>query len=321
METLDVTRNSLQDLAGKEAGSVHLVAKDCDAQGIEAVVSACLSHGKAVGALTLSRARYDTHDLTELDVVACLPHVRTLNLGRLRLNGSVLNHPEVEHVQLEACWLLTSEPFVAQAPRLKTLSLQEVNWGDLEEACLGQCTFGLNAALESFKYSLDEDNAELCPEVLVFDGCPHLREIYLHVTGTWKLALRGDLAAFEKLTASSQRYGSHSLDFQGIGAGSSPFARSLQEGRGPCHGQHYCFLGEIEDLNKIIPLIKALGGQVSTQLNPAVTCLVLDETEYAAYEDGEPSPQVAEAVLREQEGTLEIYDIDYFTTDLFYAWY
>ena len=106
--------------------------------------------------------------------------------------------------------------------------------------------------------------------------------------------------------------------------GSSAYALRLRDGQGPFAGQQFIFLGEFRYLNleKVRHVIKTLGGAVVETASPALTYAVLGEEEYAAYEAGNPSPQVAEiAALVEQGATVEIVDDDNLRGWIIDGWY
>jgi hypothetical protein len=84
------------------------------------------------------------------------------------------------------------------------------------------------------------------------------------------------------------------------------------------------FLGEFRYLNleKVRHVIKTLGGAVVETASPALTYAVLGKEEYAAYEAGNPSPQVAEiAALAEQGAAVEIVDDDNLRGWIIDGWY
>jgi NAD-dependent DNA ligase len=194
----------------------------------------------------------------------------------------------------------------------------------LAEAPLEALAFGPAAALHTFTYHGDEDNMELCPETLTFDGCPHLTQVIVHISGGWMLELQGDLPNLATLHASSQRYGDHRLYFDGIGAGSSAYALRLRDEQGPLAGQQFCFVGEFRYLNlaKVRHIITRLGGAVVETASPALTYAVLGDEEYAAYEAETPSPAVAEiAALIDQGAATEIVSDAELTGWIIDGWY
>jgi len=322
MEKLFVRSSALEKLehlAGRPPASIHLVAKEYDHPGMGALAAALREHGAALGALELSLAfphRPFTHDLREFDFAAACPYLETLSVGRCRLNQTVLLHPALQKVTLEDCWLYTPDPFRLGYPsspfsQVAVLNLGEVNWGNLDEDCLSTLAFGPGTALRSFCYYGDEDNIEIYPETITFDGCPGLTEAAIHLYGDWALKLKGDLPHLDAFSASSQRYGNHRLYFDKIGDGSSAYALRLRDGQGPFAGQQFLFVGEFRylNLNKARHIITRLGGAVVETASPALTYAVLGEEEYAAYETGAPSPQVAAiAALAEQGAAVEIVD-------------
>lgn len=335
MEKLDVRSSEpdkLERLTDQPPGSIHLVAQEYDHSGLEALAAALREHGTALGALEMSLAFPQhpfTHDLRDLDFAAACPHLETLSVGRCRLNASVLLHPTLQKVTLEDCWLYTPDPLRlgwpdSPASRVTTLHLSEVNWGNPDEDYLSRLAFGPGACLQEFVYYGDEDNMEIYPEIIVFDGCPDLTDVVIHVCGGWLLKLQGDLPKLNTLAASSKRYGTHRLDFDGIGEGSSAYTLRLRDGQGPLAGQQFLFLGEFRhlDLNKARHVITRLGGVVVETVSPALTYAVLGEKEYAAYEADTPSPQVAEiAALAEQGAAVEIVDDDELRGEIIDGWY
>lgn len=335
MEKLDVRSSALDKLAhlaGQPPASIHLVARDYDHLGLEALTAALREHGAALGVLEFSLAFPQhpfTHDLRGFDFAVDCPHLQTLSVGRCRLNQTALLHPALREVTLENCWLYTPDPLHlgypdSPASQVTTLHLGEVNWGNQDENHLSALAFGPGAALQEFVYYGDEDNIELYPEVITFDGCPGLTEVTVHVCGDWTLKLQGDLPRLETFAASSQRYGNHRLHFDGIGDGSSAYALRLRDRQGPFAGQQFLFVGTFDYLNldKARHIITRLGGAVVETASPALTYAVLGEQEYADYEAETPSPQVAEIVaLTEQGAAVEIVDDDALRGWIIDGWY
>ncbi len=302
MEKLVVRSSALEKLehlAAKPPASVQLIAREYDHPGLGALAAALREHGAALSALELSLAfphRPFTHDLREFDFAAACPHLETLSVGRCRLNETVLLHPALQKVTLEDCWLYTPDPFRLGYPEgpaslVAVLHLGEVNWGNLDEDHLSRLAFGPGAALQEFIYYGDEDNIEIYPETIIFDGCPGLTEAAIHVYGEWTVKFKGDLPNLSNVGISSQRFGDHRLYFDEIGDGSSAYARRLRDGQGPFAGQQFLFVGSFRylNLNKARHIITQLGGAVVETASPALTYAVLGEEEYVAYEAGEPS--------------------------------
>ena len=322
----------LEQLAGQPPASIYLVAPKYDHFGLETLTAALREHGAALGALELALAFPQhpyTHDLRGFDFAAACPHLETLSVGRCRLNQTVLLHPALRKVTLENCWLYTPDPFRLGYPdsphsQVTLLHLKEVNWGNPDEDDLERLAFGPGAALQEFVYYGDEDDIEICPETIVFDGCPDLTNVEIHVCGDWLLKLQGNLPGLNDFVASSKRYGTHRLSLDGIGDGSSALALSLRDGQGPFAGQQFLFLGQFPylDLDKARHVITQLGGVVTGTVSPALTYAVLGEKEYAAYEAGTPSPQVAEVVaLMEQGAAVEIVDDSELRGEIIDGWY
>ncbi len=293
MEKLVVRSSALEKLerlSGRPSASIHLVAKKHDHFGLEALAAALRELGAALGALDMSLAFPQhpfSHDLRDLDFAAACPHLETLSLGRCRLNASVLLHPTLKKVTLENCWLYTSDPLRlgypdSPCPQVTTLHLSGVNWGNPDEGYLGQLAFGPGAALKEFIYYGDEDDIELYPEIVVFDGCSDLSDVVVHVCGGWWLKLQGDLPRLDTFAASSGRYGPHRLSLDGIGDGSSAFALSLRDGQGPFTGQQFLFAGQFRHLANL------LAGAEAALLPLGVQSTLTDVVSYTfAYEGGD----------------------------------
>ncbi|MBN1487420.1 MAG: hypothetical protein JW981_07240 [Anaerolineae bacterium] len=322
----------LEQLAGKPQALVQLIAKNYDHPGLESLAAVLTQHGAAVAELDMSLAfphHPYTHDLRAFDFAEACPNLVSLTVGRCHLNETVLLHPALERVRLDDCWLYTSDPLRlgypdSPASKVMRLDLQEVNWGNLEEDYLGHLAFGPDSVLQEFIYYGDEDNMEIYPEMITFDGCPHLNDVGIHVCGGWFVEFKGDLPALSDVGISSQRYGDHRFSFDEIGAGSSAYALRLRDRQGSFSGKKFLFAGEFRLLNleKTHHIITQLGGEVVDTPSSEVAFAVLSDDEYAAYEAGTPSPLVAELVaLVEQGAGIDIVDDSTFRGDIIYSWY
>ncbi|MDX9953094.1 MAG: hypothetical protein RBT75_03315 [Anaerolineae bacterium] len=331
MEKIVVRNHGLEtlaQLAGKAPGSVQLIAREHDHPGLDALAAALREHGAAVGALEASLAfphHPFTHDLRDFDFAAACPHLTTLYLGRCRVNATVLCHPTLQAVTLEESWLFTSDPFRlgypdSPASQVANLRLLEVNWGNPDEDCLSSVAFGPASPLCSFVYYGDEDNMEIYPETFTFEGCPQLAEVGIHVCGGWMAKFKGDLPQLTDLGLSSARYGDHSMYFNAVGDGSSDYLRQLRDGRGPYAGEQFLFIGEFPHFNtgKARHVLTQLGGDVLDTPAPALTQLVLGAEEYAAYQQGTPTPQVAEILA--QGPSIEVLSDDDLR-EMLWGWY
>lgn len=323
--------DKLNSLADNPPGSTQLVAVNYEHYSLKKLAAALNEHGAALTKLQASLAFPQhpyTHDWRDLDFAAACPHLTTLSLGRCRLNETVLCHPTLRDVTLENCRLFTADPLRlgyadSAVSRVAHLKLLEVNWGNLDEDYLAHLAFGPQSPLETFIYYGDEDDIEVYPETIIFDGCPELIEVGIHVCGAWLAKFRGDLPQLTDLGLSSARYGDHRLSFDEIGDGSSAYAQRFRDGKGPFAEEQYLFVGEFRHLNldKVRHVITQLGGEVVESPSPALTFAVLNDEAYAAYEAGTPTPQVAEVVaLVEQGAEIEIYDLDAFR-NMIYGWY
>lgn len=241
MERLTVRSSEVEKLdrlVGAPPASVYLIATDYDHYALKTLASALTQHGAALAALEISLAfpqRPFTHDLRGFDFVAACPHLTTLSVGRCGVNASVLLHPALEEVRLDDGWLYTPDPLRlgypdSPASRVTRLHLNGVNWGNRDEDLLGRLAFGPRSPLHTFSYYLDEDDVELYPEEMLFEGCPHLAELTVHICGGWLLKLKGDLPALKDVDASSRPYGDHHLSFHEIGDHSSDYALHLRKG-------------------------------------------------------------------------------------------
>jgi len=334
MKKLSIISSELEKLAALEnqaPASIYLTATEYDHISLKALVAALTEHGAALGALDLSLAFPQHpyhHDLHDFDFAAACPHLESLSVGRCRVNASVLLHPTLRQLSLRHCWLTTPDPFRlgypgSPASQLSELTLRGVNWGNDEEDLLSQCAFGPDASLQSFTYSLDEDDSERYPEALIFDGCPELAEVRIGVCGGWMALFKGDLPHLARVGLSSQRYGDHRISFGEIGDGSSAYALRLRDGKGPFAGEQYIFVGTFPYLNldKVRHIITALGGVVVENAAPELSFAILSDEEYAAYESGTPSPQVAEIAALVAQGTdINIYALEAFR-DMISGWY
>ena len=242
MQTIVVPGAELDKLSALEdqaPASIKLVAKEYDHPGLEALAGALTKHGAALAELEMSLAfpRHPyTHNLRDFDFATACPNLVALSVGRCQLNETVLLHPALETVKLENCWLYTPDPLrlgysESPASSVTELNLIDVNWGNPDEDYLSRLAFGPESPLKSLRYSLDEDASELYPEALIFDGCPNLAEVYLHVSGGWMVKFTGGLPRLSDVGLFSGRYGDHQCYVDGIGKGSSAYALRLREGQ------------------------------------------------------------------------------------------
>ncbi len=331
MEKIVVRNHALEtlaQLAGKAPGSVQLSAREFDHPGLDALAATLRAHGAAVGALEAGLAfPHDpfTHDWRGFDFAAVCPHLTTLYLGRCRVNESVLRHPTLQAVTLEESWLFTADPLRlgypdSPASQVANLRLLEVNWGNPDAECLSAAAFGPASPLRSFVYYGDEDNMEIYPEAFTFEGCPQLVEVGIHVCGGWMAEFNGDLPQLTDLGLSSARYGAHRMYFDAVGDGSSAYLRQLRDGRGPYAGEQFLFVGQFPHFNveKARHILTRLGGNVLESPTPALTQLVLGAEEYAAYQQGTPTPQVAEILA--QGMSVEVLSNDDLR-EMLWGWY
>jgi hypothetical protein len=324
MKKLGVRSSELEKLSrlvSQPPASVQLIAQDYDHAALDALASTLPEHGPALGALELSLGfphHPYNHDLYAYDFAAACPNLETLTVGRCLVNETVLLHPTLRQVTLKHCWLYTPDPLRlgypdSPASQVAALNLEEVNWGNPDKNHLSQLAFGPGTALHEFAYYGDEDDMEIYPEAITFEGCPHLAKVVIHVCGGWTAKFKGDLPSLSTVGISSQRYGDHRLYFDEIGDGSSAYALRLRDGQGPLAGQQFLFVGQFRHLNlkKARHVITQWGGAVVETASPALTYAVLGEEEYAAYEAGSPSPQVAEVIAQVKQGAAtEIIDDD-----------
>lgn len=310
--------DKLAHLADKSPASIHLVTQKYDHPSMKQLFQALAQHGSALGALNVSldfpHHPYN-HDLRNFDFAAMCPNLESLTVGRCYLNESVIFHPTLQRLSLKSSCLFTRDPLylgysdaAGHSDVLHThitdLLLDDVNWGNQDKDLLSTLAFGPKAQLRAFSYHLDEDYSELYPESIIFESCTHLTEVSIHICGGWEVTFKGNLLSLSDVALSSQRYGDHRLSFAEVGEGSSAYVLRLRDGQGPLTGNSFLFIGKFKYLNmdKVRHIITQWGGRVVEQASPELTHVVLNDSEYAAYEADIPSPQVADITALVTQG-------------------
>ncbi|WP_171166768.1 hypothetical protein [Streptomyces sp. I05A-00742] len=172
---------SLDKVAGIEPGSVSLHAKGLDAAGYARLARFLGEHGNLVRSLKVqSGYGINGHgELQHIDFAASCPNLRTLDVKRVAFNDSVFAHPALVDLRLRESKYVGGSPIVVD----KEQPLRILEFHD----CLVKVdtlAIAADSEVRRFRYYLDEDYAEACPDNFDVYG-KHLEEITINACWTY----------------------------------------------------------------------------------------------------------------------------------------
>ncbi|MCB1176993.1 MAG: hypothetical protein KDK36_05380 [Leptospiraceae bacterium] len=271
--------NDLEVLKSAEPGTVQLSSIDISHEIIDSIIEVIKVNGLSLDSLTI-KLKFPLkpyhYNLKDFDFAEYCPNLIKLDLKRCDINASILNHPNLIEIKLEELWL-TSESSVRigvdQKSILKNFQFYDSNWCDEDRNSIEELIIGPESSLQSFEYSIDEDYMECVAEVIEINSCKDLEKLYLRIDSSWDLEIKGVIPNLKKLTATSGRFGHHTINISDVEDGSSEYLIRLRDGNGPYKNEKHIFLGESKYFNtkKAKELIELLGGKIYDTLNESTT--------------------------------------------------
>jgi hypothetical protein len=333
MVKLIINESNLQDLEQiktAEAKSVSLSGVKITHETIDLIVNVLKDYGTTICELNLELlfpSKPYHHDLTGFDFVKCCPNLEVLKLKRCDINESVFHHNHLKQIKLEELWLNTGSVVnigVAEDSAIEILEVHDSNWCNNERNSIKNLIIGPKSALKKLSYSLDEDYAECAAQTITINSSPVLEEIYASIHINWGLKFIGNIPSLKGIACHSGRYGSYSLDFEGVENGSSTYLQDLRDGKGPYAGETYVFLGSDGhfDIEKITETIKVLGGKVQETIDEHTThvCLLDDFSNEWISEELTKKELIDLKEIIDNATDIEVID-DENIHDFFYDWY
>lgn len=333
MINIEINESNIQDLdqiKTAEEKSVSLSALKVTQETIDLIINVLKDFGTAIHELNLELifpSKPYNHDLTGFDFVKYCPNIEVLKLKRCDINESVFHHSYIKQLKLEELWLKTNSIVnigVTEDSALEILEVHDSNWSNIEKNSIKNLIIGPKSALKKLSYSLDEDYAECAAKTITINSCPVLEEIYANIHINWGLKFIGKIPSLKRLACHSGRYGSYSLDFEGVEDGSSAYLLDLRDGKGPFEGEVYVFLGSdgYFDIDKISETIKVLGGKVQKTIDDTTThvCLLGDFSNEWISEELATKELIELKEIIDNGKDIEVIDDEYIN-DFFYDWY
>ncbi|NUW34394.1 hypothetical protein HTZ77_23575 [Nonomuraea sp. SMC257] len=151
----------LDAVADIEPGAISLHATDLDEAGRERVARFLMEHGELLRILKLRprQGDYLRADLRGVDFAVHCPHLQTLDVQRVVFNDSVFAHPALRDLKLVESKYVGGPQIVIGA----TAPLRKVEFEECHVKA-DVLTIAPESPLKVFRYSLDEDYAEECPD-------------------------------------------------------------------------------------------------------------------------------------------------------------
>lgn len=172
----------LDAVAGIEPGAVSLHATGLDEAGTERVARFLTEHGELLRILKIHCRRFDERgDLQGVDFAANCPNLKTLDLKQVAFNDSVFAHPVLKDLRLR-------ESKYVGAPRIAIGEAQQLRKVEFDDCHVKADTLSIapESQLKIFRYFLDEDDAEACPDHFEILGT-RLEEITVDACWTYSV--------------------------------------------------------------------------------------------------------------------------------------
>lgn len=151
----------LDTVEGIEPGAVSLHATDLDDTGYERLARFLRERGELVRILRIE-PRVDFSgkgELQAVDFAACCPHLRTLDVKRAVFDDSVFRHPTLTDLQMrQSRYTGSPEITIGEEHPLRKLDFEDCH------VKADRLVIAAGAPLKTFRYRLDEDYAEACPD-------------------------------------------------------------------------------------------------------------------------------------------------------------
>ncbi|MEV0385739.1 hypothetical protein [Nonomuraea sp. NPDC050643] len=196
----------LDTVAGIEPGAISLHATDLDAPACERLARHLTEHGELLRILKI-RPRQGGHlhaDLRAVDFAAHCPNLKTLDVQRVVFNDSVFAHPVLQDLALRQSEYVGPPQIAIRAPH----PLRNIEFEDCHVKA-DVLSIAPESPLKVFRYYLDEDYAEACPDRFEILGT-RLEEIT--VNACWSYTVTTNRASEEhnrrRRTLRAGQYGS-----------------------------------------------------------------------------------------------------------------
>lgn len=204
-----------------KAGTVDLSCRDIESAGFERVARFIKEQGALLHTLSIRLAHRPSQqaDLADIDFAAACPHMQALDLKGVIINASVFAHPSLKTLKLwEADY---------RGPRAVTIGegLSQNDGRALREVSIADCLIpvdtlavGPAARLKGFQYYLDEDFSEpdVSPDDFIFNACPLLEAITIHVCEVWTIHLRDVLPRLRRIDLDATEYCSYQWQIEDV---------------------------------------------------------------------------------------------------------
>lgn len=174
----------LDDVAGIEPGAVSLHATDLDKPGYERLARFLGEHGDLLRVLKLEPRQgfYEHAELQDIDFTADCPHLRVLEVRRVAFNESVFTHPTLTELRLR-------ESKYVGGPALTIGGEQPLRKLEIEDCQVkaDRLAIAPDSVVKTFRYYLDEDYAEACPDNFDLYG-ERLEEMSINACWTYTVS-------------------------------------------------------------------------------------------------------------------------------------
>ena len=151
----------LDTVAGIEPGAISLHATDLDETGYEHVARFLAEHGELLRILKIHPCQpFNNYaDLQGIDFAAHCPNLKELDVKQIAFNDSVFAHPTLEDLRLQVSEYVGPPRIVlGEAKSLRTIEFNDCHVKADALAVVPE------SHLKMFRYYLDEDYAEACPD-------------------------------------------------------------------------------------------------------------------------------------------------------------
>ncbi|MFJ4429207.1 hypothetical protein [Streptomyces bobili] len=151
----------LDKVAGIEPGAVSLHATDLDGAGYARLAHFLGEHGNLVRILKLqpSQGFYGRGELQHIDFAASCPNLRALDVKRVAFNESVFAHPALTDLCLRESEYCGGRSIAVDREQ----PLRRLEFVDCRVKA-DTLAIAADSGIKTFRYYLDEDYAEACPD-------------------------------------------------------------------------------------------------------------------------------------------------------------
>lgn len=178
----------LDSVSGIEPGGLSLHTTDLDEAGYERVARFLTEHGQLLRILKLRPAwSSQPHgDLRRVDFAAHCPNLKTLDADRVTFSDSVFASPAMKELRLQrSTYVGGPQSTISEARESRKLELIDCHMK------VDTLTIPSESQLRTFRFYLDEDYAEACPDHFEMLG-GRLEEIVVNASWTYTVTTNDD---------------------------------------------------------------------------------------------------------------------------------